>query len=196
MPTRPAPMPKASTYVRFTSTPMSAAAARFCASARKARPVWVEVRNRCIAAATARATTKVTTCPLTKVSGPSARFWLPSANSALRMSAPNTISARFSNAVDTPTVAKIWMCASADSSGWMISRCITAPSTNSSSTTSGTATYGCRPIWWAQSQAAYMPTIRNSPWAKLTTRTTPKIRVRPMLMMAYAPPSSRPLASS
>ena len=41
-----------------------------------------------------------------------------------------------------------------------------------------------------------MPTIRNSPCAKLTTRTTPKISVSPRLMMVYAPPSNRPLMTS
>jgi hypothetical protein len=30
-------------------------------------------------------------------------------------------------------------------------------------------------------KAAYMPSITNSPWAKLTTRMTPKIRFSPML---------------
>ncbi len=29
-----------------------------------------------------------------------------------------------------------------------------------------------------------MDSIRNSPWAKLITRTTPKIRVNPMLIKA------------
>src|ERR671939_1608905 len=32
----------------------------------------------------------------------------------------------------------------------------------------------------------------NSPWAKLMTRITPKIRDRPAASSAYTPPSSRP----
>ncbi len=32
--------------------------------------------------------------------------------------------------------------------------------------------------------ARYMPSIRNSPWAKFTTRMIPKIRVRPTAIRA------------
>src|SRR5438874_5665080 len=39
-------------------------------------------------------------------------------------------------------------------------------------------------------KARYMPSIRNSPWAKFTMRITPKIRVSPMLTRAYTPPRS------
>jgi hypothetical protein len=38
-----------------------------------------------------------------------------------------------------------------------------------------------------------MEIIKNSPWAKLITRTTPKMRVSPILMRAYMPPRSNPL---
>ncbi len=39
----------------------------------------------------------------------------------------------------------------------------------------------------------YIPTIRMSPWAKLITRITPKMSVRPMPMSAYTPPIRMPL---
>src|SRR4051812_4103169 len=39
-------------------------------------------------------------------------------------------------------------------------------------------------------KARYMPSIRNSPWAKFTMRMTPKISVSPMLTRAYTPPRS------
>src|SRR5262249_57131384 len=39
------------------------------------------------------------------------------------------------------------------------------------------------------------PSIMKSPWAKLTTRMTPKISARPMLIRAYTPPTSRPVAT-
>src|SRR4026207_1407416 len=35
----------------------------------------------------------------------------------------------------------------------------------------------------------------KSPWAKLTTRMTPKMRARPTLMRAYPPPTSRPVTT-
>src|SRR5689334_18535132 len=42
----------------------------------------------------------------------------------------------------------------------------------------------------------YIPIITNSPWAKLTILTTPKISVTPMLTSAYIPPMSRPLMTA
>ena len=41
-----------------------------------------------------------------------------------------------------------------------------------------------------------MASIRNSPCAKLTTLSTPKISVRPIAMMAYMPPSITPDTSN
>jgi hypothetical protein len=39
---------------------------------------------------------------------------------------------------------------------------------------------------------AYIPSIRNSPWAKFTMSITPKMSVSPTAMRAYTSPMSRP----
>src|SRR5688572_27046094 len=44
-----------------------------------------------------------------------------------------------------------------------------------------------------RSQARYMPTTIISPWAKLTTRMTPKITDRPSAISPYTMPVSRPM---
>ena len=48
----------------------------------------------------------------------------------------------------------------------------------------------------ANIQVRYMASIKNSPWAKLTNFTTPKIRVTPMLTSPRMPPMSRPLTTA
>ena len=96
----------------------------------------------------AGSTTRVpTNWPVTMLIGPMWNAPVPSTASTLRTSAPNTISARFSSAVETPTVAKIWVCGSADSRGW-----ISAPTANNSKATGIAAAYGCRPACTASSQ--------------------------------------------
>ena len=40
------------------------------------------------------------------------------------------------------------------------------------------------PNWLARKKVMYIPIITNSPWAKLTILTTPKISVTPMLTSA------------
>ena len=41
-------------------------------------------------------------------------------------------------------------------------------------------------------KAMYMLTIKNSPWAQLTMRMTPKARDRPTAMVEYTPPTMIP----
>jgi len=45
-------------------------------------------------------------------------------------------------------------------------------------------TTGSTPNWVARKKLMYIPIITNSPWAKLTIFTTPKISVTPMLTSA------------
>jgi len=47
----------------------------------------------------------------------------------------------------------------------------------------------------ASRYARYMPHTIMSPWAKFTTRITPKISVRPTAMRLYTPPKSSPLTN-
>ena len=72
------------------------------------------------------------------VMGPSWNASAPNLTLTLRTSAPNTIKARLSSAVETPTVAKIWICGSAVNSGWMMKRCTNTPTPNRSSATGTT----------------------------------------------------------
>src|SRR5437660_12646792 len=47
----------------------------------------------------------------------------------------------------------------------------------------------------AISHARYIPHTIMSPWAKFTTRMTPKISVSPTAMRLNTPPNSRPLST-
>src|SRR3974377_2453767 len=48
----------------------------------------------------------------------------------------------------------------------------------------------------ARATATYMPIIRNSPWAKLTSFITPNIKFRPTATSAHTPPISNPLTTA
>jgi len=48
----------------------------------------------------------------------------------------------------------------------------------------GMAKNGSSPVARKSQRVRYMPRARNSPWAKLITRMTPKTRLRPMPTMA------------
>src|SRR5439155_1451498 len=54
---------------------------------------------------------------------------------------------------------------------------------------------GSTPETTARKYVRYIPSIMKSPCAELTTRMTPKIRARPMLMSAKTPPTSRPVTT-
>jgi hypothetical protein len=56
--------------------------------------------------------------------------------------------------------------------------------------------YGSIPYNKANQKVAYMLNIKNSPWAKLIICMTPKIRVNPMEIRAYMPPTNIPLIIS
>jgi len=45
-------------------------------------------------------------------------------------------------------------------------------------------TYGSSPQSFQSQNVTYMPSITNSPWAKFTMRTTPKISVSPVATSA------------
>ena len=53
------------------------------------------------------------------------------------------------------------------------------PSRNTAAKASGAPSQGSRPSQAQSAQAAYIPSIRNSAWAKFTTPITPKTSVRP-----------------
>src|SRR5207247_4962583 len=53
--------------------------------------------------------------------------------------------------------------------------------------------YGSTPACVASRYARYMPQTIMSPWAKFTTRITPKISVSPTAIRLYTPPNSTPL---
>ena len=81
-------------------------------------------------------------------------------------------------------VSKIWFCGSA-SRTWLISvRCSSAPSRKSAGMVRTTERNGSMPKPLKRKKVTYMPTITSSPWAKLMTRMTPKISVRPMPISA------------
>ncbi len=55
---------------------------------------------------------------------------------------------------------------------------------NSTGIETSSETIGSMPNWLARKKEIYMPIITNSPCAKLTILTTPKISVTPMLTSA------------
>src|SRR6218665_1130292 len=67
---------------------------------------------------------------------------------------------------------------------------------NSAAPTMGTARTGSRCMPTKSPKVMYMPIIRNSPCAKLTTSIRPKMSDRPAAIRAYMSPISRPLTST
>ena len=66
-----------------------------------------------------------------------------------------------------------------------IRKCWTStPITNSTGIVTNSDSRGSMPNWLARKKEMYIPIITNSPWAKLTILTTPKISVTPMLTSA------------
>ncbi len=61
---------------------------------------------------------------------------------------------------------------------------IRTPTTNSTGIDTNSESRGSMPNWLARKKLMYIPIITNSPWAKLTILTTPKISVTPMLTSA------------
>ena len=61
---------------------------------------------------------------------------------------------------------------------------IRTPTTNSTGIDTNSDSSGSMPNWVARKKEMYIPIITNSPWAKLTILTTPKISVTPMLTSA------------
>ena len=57
---------------------------------------------------------------------------------------------------------------------------MTKPATNRIAAAPTNPTYGSTPNRVAPSQARYIAHTMRSPWAKFTTRITPKISVRPI----------------
>ena len=62
--------------------------------------------------------------------------------------------------------------------------CSSTPTTNSTGMETTSESSGSIPKRVARKKLMYMPIITNSPWAKFTTFTTPKISVTPMLTSA------------
>jgi hypothetical protein len=62
--------------------------------------------------------------------------------------------------------------------------CSSTPTTNSVGIETASESSGSMPRRVARKKLIYMPIITNSPWAKLTIFTTPKISVTPMLTSA------------
>src|SRR5665213_1215625 len=77
-----------------------------------------------------------------------------------------------------------------------ISPCTATPAAAApiGTTTSATQNGSLNPITMDTVESA--ATARKSPWAKLMTRITPKIRFRPHAISAYTPPSRMPPISS
>jgi len=61
---------------------------------------------------------------------------------------------------------------------------INTPIRNSTGMETISETMGSMPNWLDRKKLMYIPIITNSPWAKLTILTTPKISVTPILTSA------------
>ena len=82
-------------------------------------------------------------------------------------------------------VSRIWFCGSASSIRLMNDLLEErAPQEEERGGERASETYGSRPVFVKMNQVAYMPSMSRSPWAKLMTRITPKMIVRPMPMSA------------
>jgi len=79
-----------------------------------------------------------------------------------------------------PMVSSIWFSGSAWSARPTTAAWSSAPHRNRAGATTTTDNRGSQPSRAKRIQARYMPIMTSSPWARLTTRITPKIRVRPM----------------
>src|SRR5680860_197851 len=69
------------------------------------------------------------------------------------------------------------------------------PNSPTATADSGTERSGSSPVMLHAKNATYIPTMTNSPWAKLTTSTTPKINVSPTAIRERTAPSSSPLTT-
>ena len=90
----------------------------------------------------------------------------------------------FASTSPIPMVSRIWFCGSASSTRLIKVLCNKAPSTNSAGMVITTERKGSMPKPRKRKKVTYIPTITRSPWAKLITRITPKIRVRPIPIRA------------
>src|SRR5437867_6129347 len=157
------------------------------------RPSSVRNRNvdraRVRATATANATSRFTSTN----TGPSQSVAVASDDVTRVGSGPNTISATFSSTSATPSIRRICISWGASTIRSTSPRWIRRPSTNSAAAQRANPAYGSTPACVASRYARYMPQTIMSPWAKFTTRITPKIRVRPTAIRLYTPPKRTPL---
>ena len=95
-----------------------------------------------------------------------------------------------------PMVSNIWFWGKAFRARLMKNFCKKAPNRNITGTVIKIERKGS--IWNSEKRkyVAYMPSIKRSPWAKLITRITPKIMVKPMPIRAYTPPINMPLTKA
>src|SRR5436190_16950568 len=157
------------------------------------RPSSVRNRNadraRVSATATANATSRFTSTN----TGPSQSVAVASDDVTRVGSGPNTISATFSSTSATPSIRRICISWGASTIRSTSPRWIRRPSTNSAAAQRANPAYGSTPACVASRYARYMPQTIMSPWAKFTTRITPKISVSPTAIRLYTPPNSTPL---
>src|SRR5438552_4371754 len=157
------------------------------------RPSSVRNRNadraRVSATATANATSRFTSTN----TGPSQSVAAASDDVTRVGSGPNTISATFSSTSATPSIRRICISWGASTIRSTSPRWIRRPSTNSAAAQRANPAYGSTPACVASRYARYMPQTIMSPWAKFTTRITPKISVSPTAIKLYTPPNSTPL---
>ena len=92
---------------------------------------------------------------------------------------------RFCRISSKPTVSTIGLFSSPlRSTGRIRIQYTTTPNKARAGTVTIQLKYGLIPVATTSPYAAYMPSITNSPCARLSTRMTPKIMVRPVEMSA------------
>src|SRR6516162_5790124 len=94
----------------------------------------------------------------------------------------------FISSSDNANVKKIWGMSPSARTRRIRKCCSSTPTANKTGMETNSDSNGSTPKMLARKKLIYMPIIRNSPWAKLTIFTTPKISVTPMLTSASAPP--------
>src|SRR5437879_9695 len=157
------------------------------------RPSSVRNRNADRARVSATATTNATSRFTSTNTGPSQSVAVASDDVTRVGSGPNTISATFSSTSATPSIRRICISWGASTIRSTSPRWIRRPSTNSAAAQRANPAYGSTPACVASRYARYMPQTIMSPWAKFTTRITPKISVSPTAIRLYTPPNSTPL---
>ena len=158
------------------------------------RPRSVRARKAQSAAVRARATPNVTSRPTSTKRGPIHRVAPVSVERTRWGSGPKATRAAFSSASATPSIRRICISCGASTMRCTSPRWMAQPRANSAAAQRGKPRYGSTPSRVARTQARYIPHTIMSPWAKLTTRMTPKISVRPTAMRLYTPPKSSPLS--